>query len=275
MNRIIGIRHRRKKTREGEARPTMVAIKSHLGVVNYTLDDDTAELDFLMGRFPIAWRDVFPNEDIHGLRFHQCKWRKVKVGESISRLNPNHLRKTDTGQEIITKVPINFDGLGTGDYVAMVLGGSGDRFAAALSRKGEDIGAKVFRIPPFSLSANRNGSDKEKDPETLISLLATQPNFFYQVRRRDRELIRVKESLAARQSAQKDRIACEQRILQSLVGKIFLNEDGYFPEGVIEDQFDTAKDNDVILQALLREEKRRDRELADALKSVEVWKNRQ
>ncbi len=276
MGRVIGIRHRRKKTREGEARPTMVAVKSQGEVVCRELEDDTAELDFLMGRFPIEWRPVEPDEDISGFRPHHCKWRKVKKDEDVSGLNINHMRKTVDKKslpvvEVVVKVPVTFDGLQPGDEVVMVLGGSGDRFSAALSRKGEDIGAKVFRIPPFSLANNRNGEDNENDHLTLVRLLESQLHLFYQVRRRDRDLIRVKETLMARQDALKQRIACEQRILQSLVGKIFLNEEGCFPEGVIEEQYDEAKANDKILQALVQEEERRNKELARAVESVEVW----
>ncbi len=278
MDRIIGIRHRRKKTREGEARPTMVAIKSESGeIVCRELEDDTAELDFLMDRLPVEWRPVEPDEDISVFQPHHCKCRKVKKDEDVSNLNLQHLRRGSDKKgmpivELVIKAPVAFDGLQHGDKVVMVLGGSGDRFAAALSRKGEDIDATVFRIPPSFLASNRNGGDKENDHLLLVQLLESQPNLFYQARRRDRDLIRVKGALSARQEALKQRVACEQRILQSLVGKIFLNEEGCFPEGVIEDQYDSAKANDRILQALVQEEERRNKELTKAVESVEVWK---
>ena len=276
MDRVIGIRHRRKRTRDGEARPTMVCIDFGREVTSHELEDDTAELDFLMGRYPIEWRVVQPNEDVSNYRPHQCKWRKAGKDENVSALAAGHHRvivdkKGIPVVEVLTKVPIAFEGLKKGDTVAMVLGGSGDRLAAALARRGEDIGAKVFRIPPFSLSDNRNGADKDNDHLTLISIMKARPNLFYQVRRRDRDLIRVKEALSARQDAMKDRIKCEQRIRQALVGKIFLTEEGGFPEGVIEEQFDKAKANDVILQSLIAEESRREKELTKAVKSVEVW----
>ena len=277
MSRTIGIRHRRKKTREGEARPTMVAISCEIGALtSYELADDTAELDFLMGRFPIEWRDVGESEDISIFQKHHCKWRKVKKDEDASKFNEKHIRKILDAKgmpvvEVATKVPVKFDGLAKGDSVGMVLGGSGDRFAAALSRRGEQIEAKVFRIPPYSLAQNRNGEDKENDHITLIFLLNLQPELFYQVRRRDRDLIRVKEALSMRMDAMKARIACEQRILQSLVGKIFLNEEGHYPEGVVEDQYDSAKANDTILQALVAEEERRSKELSKIVELLDIW----
>jgi len=276
MGRIIGIRHRRKKTREGEARPTMVAIKSDDVIHQLELEDDTAELDFLMGRLPIEWRDVLESDNITNISPHHCKWRKAKKGEFDDKPLPKFTRKTVGKKglpvlEVLVKIPISYDGICGGDEVAMVLGGSGDRFAAALSRRGEDIGAEVFRIPPYSLAYNRVGNDKESDHIQLVNLLESRRYLFYGVRQRDRHLIRVKEALSARQDALKQRIACEQRILQSLVGKIFLNEEGCYPEGVIEARYDEAKANDVILQALIKEEERRNKELANAVEAVEVW----
>ena len=217
MGRVIGIRHRRKKTREGEARPTMVAIEYGTGAIKCTvcheLEDDTAELDFLMGRFPVEWRPVNSDEDISGFQKHHCKWRRAAKDEDVSNVF-QHLRTVLDKKglpvvEVMTKVPTKFDGLRKDDKVVMVLGGSGDRFAVALSRKGEDIGAKVFRLPPFSLSDNRNGEDKKDDHLTLIRIFEKELAVFYKVRQRDRDLVRVKEALIARQDAMKQRIACE------------------------------------------------------------------
>ena len=278
MSRIIGIRHRRKKTSKEEARPTMVAIKSNDGkVVCYELANDTAELDFLMNRFPIEWQPIQPGDDISCYQAHHLKWRKVAKDEDTSLLNINHMRKTTDKKglpvvEVAVKIPVMYDGLFEGDRVAMVLGGSGDRFAAALSRKGEDINAKVYRLPPFSLASNRNDDDKKNDHLNLIRIFEEKPELFYQVRRRDRELVRVKGALSARQDALKQRIACEQSILQSLNDQIFLNEEGCFPEGVIEEQFNSAKANDTILQSLLEEEDRRNKKLASAVEALDIWK---
>lgn len=282
MARTIGIRHRRKKTREGEARPTMVAVKQGEDIAEYKLEDDTAELDFLMARFPVAWRSVEPDEEIewfdkdnasNGIRQHHCKWRRYKGEKEVSE---NHLRQTINKKglpivEQLVKVPTDFDGLQQGDSVAMVLGGSGDRFAAALSRRGEEIKAKVFRIPPFIIVEVRGDEEKEDDHITLTGILEKNPDYFRPVCRRDRDLIRVRETFFLRQSALKDRIACEQRLLQSLVGRIFLNEEGYFPEGVIEAQFKELKANDAIFQALLNDEARREKELKKIMHSLDVW----
>jgi hypothetical protein len=84
-------------------------------------------------------------------------------------------------------------------------------------------------------------------------------------------MIRVKEALALRQDAQKARIGCEQRLYQSLVGQIFLSEEGRYPEGLIEDQYDKLKASDTILQGLVAEEELRHKQLERVVKSLEIW----
>ena len=282
--RIIGIRHRRKKTAEGEARPTTVAIKESGDFVCHNLETETDELDFLMARFPTDWEPVGDTDvewfdaekSPNGLRPHHCKWRKAKE-EEISTVRQNHIRQIINQKgmpvtERLTKIPIKFDGLKSGDKVAMVLGGSGDRFAAALSRRGEEIGAETFRLPPFSLHKERGQKSKDDDHLTLAELLEKKPKLFYKLGPKDRDTIRVKEALALRQDAQKARIGCEQRLYQSLVGKIFLSEQGKYPEGLIEDQYDKLKASDTILQGLIAEEELRNKELEKVVVGLQIWK---
>ena len=236
-NRIIGIRHRRKKTAEGEARPTTVFISEYKNPLD--LETETDELDFLLGRFPVDHEPVGDREvdwvilDKEGkvvsgtIRPHQCKWKKVKKDDAVL-CRQNHIRQRldDKGlpvTEQLTKIPSAFDGLAQGDQIAMVLGGSGDRFASALSRKGEEIGAEVFRIPPFQLKEKRGDKDKDDDHNLLAELLAESPHLFQKLLAKDRALIRVREAFFLRQDAQRARIGCEQRLYQSLVGRIFLS----------------------------------------------------
>lgn len=281
--RCVGIRHRRKATREGAARPTTVAIRLHGNVKSYDLESETHELDFLMHRLPVEWRDLEKGEEVvwfdkdtapDGIRPHHCKWRKVKKDEDVSKLNPAYLITLATrDKKYLTKVPCKFEGLESGDVVGMVLGGSGDRFAAALSRRGETIGATVWRIPPFSLADLRGSASKDDDHVTLARLVEERRDAFYLLRRRDREGIRVKEALDIRMQAMKARIGCEQRMMQALVGQIFLTEEGGFPEGVVQDEYDRISANDRIFQGLVAEEELRDDELAKAVRSVEIWKH--
>ncbi|HBE89938.1 MAG: hypothetical protein A3E37_02200 [Candidatus Andersenbacteria bacterium RIFCSPHIGHO2_12_FULL_46_9] len=284
MTRYIGIRHRRKRTKEGEARPTTVAIAEGGQMVTFDLESDTAELDFLMRRFPIAWRKVrddeeimyFTEESTEGVRVRHCKFRKAKEDESVMSLHSSHVLqipdpKSGKAVTIVTQIPVAYEGLQSGDMVGMVLGGSGDRYASALSRRGEEIGAEVYRLPPFSLADKRGDATKDDDHLLIASLLQRERSLFYLVRRRDRDMIRTKEALSLRMSAMKSRIACGQRLEQRMVGKIFLNEEGYFPEGVIEDLAAAELANDAIYGGNVAEERRYERELGKLVKKMALW----
>jgi hypothetical protein len=56
-----------------------------------------------------------------------------------------------------------------------------------------------------------------------------------------------------------------------LVGAIFCSEDGFYPEGAIEQLFEAGKASDAILQALVREEELREKDLAKILKTLPVY----
>lgn len=223
MPRIIGIRHRRKRTAEGEARPTQLCIleESNQRFVNLETDDD--ELNFVRAEF----------------------------------------------------LP--------GDIVAMVLGGSGDRLAYALSRRSDEIGASVYRIPPFVLQGVRNNKiavsalpglaidEKHDDSLLLAQLLPDRPELFYKVSPRDRDTIALIEAYRYRTEVMKARIACEQRLHQQVVGQIFCSKEGFYPEGKIEDWFDGRKASHAILTNLLAEEKEANSQLSRAAKQLDVY----
>ncbi len=164
-------------------------------------------------------------------------------------------------------------GLEPEDSLVMVLGGSGDNFAYALANRGQAIRASVFRIPPFVL-ANTLGKDRDKEDDAIqLARLAIQsPSLFYQVTKRDMDVIWLRECLRARIDAMKARIACEQRLNQHMIGGIFCSPDGQYPEGKIEQHFDSLKANDTIYQALLKEEKARERELTKACEILEIYR---
>jgi transposase len=249
MARTIGIRHRVKRTADGEARPTMVAIcDDEWSTRVIELEDDDAELDFLLGRFPIEFGAA----------------SEVEAAKAI----PHHVRRRGE----VVKIPSVYDGLKKGDTVLMALGGSGDRFAAALSRRGEEIGAEVFRIPPFSLKNFRGEQLKDDDHQTLIEIWRAHPGHFTRMVRRDRDLVRVREALSARQEAQRARIACEQRLRQQLIGRVFLSEDGKYPEGTIEAAYDAAKASDKIFENLSAIEAKLERELRKTVHATYAWK---
>ena len=111
-----------------------------------------AELDFVLGRFPTKWRKVDDLSELERLR---------------EELPEHHVDERRNG----IFVPALCNGLREGDSVAMVLGGSGDYLAFALSRHGQEVGASVFRVPSFVLKSERGNKEKQDDPETLALLL--------------------------------------------------------------------------------------------------------
>lgn len=253
MGRIIGITHRVKQTAEGEARPTLVCILGQNGkTVNYKLETETDELDFVLNRFPIKYREATESEDLSAFRAHQLKTKKKDAGK-------------------VTLVPEAFDGLKVGDLVAMPLGGSGDRLAYAIARQGEKQDFNIIRLTTKTLSERRGDASKDDDAELLAKLASNEPDIFQPIKPRDLELIKLREAWFNRQEAMKERIACEQRIRSRLIGRIFLSDEGGYPEGNLEDLYDAAKANDVILQALEKEEKARNKKLFRIVADFHVW----
>lgn len=239
------------KKDDKKSRSTMVAIKQGKKFVKLALKTDQDELDFALGKLPI-------------------KWRKAEEGEDLSSFLKHHIKESKKDGSI--SVPAEYAGFQTGDKVAMVLGGSGDRFAYALSNRGEEIGGKVYRLPSNSLKQKRGEGDKEDDHFLLANLLENEPQLFYCTNAKSREVIIVRELWALRQTTQKDRIACELRLYQQAIGRIFLSKEGYYPEGTIEAAYDAAKANSDVLKNLLAEEKKVNSNLQKAVRQLDVWK---
>lgn len=267
MSRIIGIRHRWKdlagpeeenseERRRFEEKPTLVAIKDGDEFKHYKLETETDELDFLLGKFPIGWRELGDESTGDILARHIVEEKKGKQ---------------PTGR---TLVPESYEGFRTGDVVVMSLGGSGDRFAYALSRRGEEIGAEVFRIEPGELNRERNltGGEKEGDPLLLIELFKKRSALFRLCGTRDRDQIRVSEVFRSRKVTQDARKATAQRLRQRLIGGIFLSDEGRFPEGLIEDMYDEVAANDAILRAVTAEESYCDEVLKKTVSALRVYR---
>lgn len=275
MARYIGIRHRIKQSAEGEARPTQIFIINGDKANAYDLADDTTELDWALGRFPIQMRPVTPEDNLGDFRPHHIVWRVLKLGEEAQQHLLRPIKKEDRKKktdefEVAIRVPAGFDGLRYEDKVAMVLGGSGDRFAFALSRQAEQEGAEVWRTPPFTLKELRQ-NNKDEDAQTLAELLRDHPDAFQLTGPRDRELIRLRETLRSRTEAMKARMGCDLRLRQSLVGSIFCDPAGLYPEGSIEQLYDSHKANSRIMQALCEEEGDREKELVKIVKSLDIY----
>jgi len=272
--RYIGIVPRVKKTKDGEARQTLMTIVMDGNIQAFELETEQFELDFVKGCMPIKWRKVIPCEDLSSFKKHHIMYHFVKKGEDVTawQEDVNVLRNSRKEiTDVPDKVPTHYIGLSKGDVVGMMLGGSGDNFAFALSRQAEKIGAKVFRIPPFLLKDERGNDDKIQDSVLLAKLVETKQHLFYEVLVRDRSVVKVRETLRARMDAMKARIACEQRLRQRIIGEIFCSEEGLYPEGGIEKYFDDIKANDVILGILQKEENGALKRLEKAVEATDVF----
>jgi len=273
MGRVIGIQHRIKQSVAGEARPTILVIKDEETTIQ-KLADEMSELDWALGTYPVAYRDAKGTDNLDDFHHHHVKFRRLKREEELGKYPEHHWKLDGKTWLVASKVPAAFDGLQSGDTVAMALGGSGDRFAYALAKRAEKIGAKILRLPPFILKEWQDEAhmgDEKENAVILANLALDHPEDFYVVEPRDRKLILIREALRARTDSMKSRIACEQRLRQQVIGRIFCGENGLYPEGGIEILYDQEKANDVIYQNLTQEEKRRGKELSSAVEDLEIY----
>lgn len=266
--RLIGIVPRVKAKADQKPSPTTMAIYDCGTTIfwpKFALDDEQSELDFVLGYMPIKWRGVAPDEDLSGFKEeHHIRMKKDPA---------------DRKKLIPDQVPCAYESLRKGDVVAMALGGSGDNFAFALSRKAEEIGALVLRCPPFRLKAFREHLATRVDPENavlddsfvLAKMVKEKPDDFYPVFVRERNLTWLRECYRRRIDCMKARIACEQRLRQRFIGQLFCSAEGRFPEGAIEKVFDQIKTSDVVLTSLSNEEASADKALEKACKALPVY----
>lgn len=284
--RIIGIAHRVKKKKDGEASPTIISIldmNNGGSVQTFKLETEQEELDFMNGICPVKWRPVDIGEDISATPDYQVIWRSAKdedvLVESRHKSQCRHETKkgkkgapdTVTLVEVAEEIPCEFIGVERGDTIAMCLGGSGDYFAFALTRKMGEIGGMVIRVPAHKLKDYRKGGDK-KDDSTLIAHMAVDKfDDFYLSQVRDAKIIRLRNAFRDRTDCMKARIACEQRLRQRHIGLIFCSEEGKFPEGDIKKSFEERAANDDVLKNLLLEEARAEKEMERCVEDTEVW----
>ncbi|MBN1326157.1 hypothetical protein JW977_04250 [Candidatus Falkowbacteria bacterium] len=275
MARIIGIRHRIKQTKDRDPKPTQICILHDGKEESFALATEQDELDFVRGVLPVSYRNVEADEDLNKFATHQIIGKALKKGEEKGAA-PNLVFEVVEDKKkvkyLAEKVPSAYDGLHLGDSVAMVLGGSGDYFAYALSRRGEEVGAKVYRVPPSVLKAKRPEKSKDDDAKVLAMLLQNEPGLFYQILPKDRNLIRLRIAYRGKVDAMKARIACGQRLLQFEIGQIFTNEQGHFPEGSLEKQFAEKQNNDPGYQVLEAEEAKLYKEICKCLEELTIYK---
>ncbi|MES3031069.1 MAG: transposase [Patescibacteria group bacterium] len=274
IGRTIGIRHRVKRTADGEASPTLICIREGEKEQSHELDTEQEEMDFLLGRCPIKYRACTPEEDISTFPVHHVQWRAAEQ-EDVGVLRHASQCRYAVGEilsEVASKVPSHYIGIKAGDTVAMVLGGSGDYFAFALSAKLSKMNGAVLRIPPVKLQTYRGEVKKDGDAVLLARLASSHTDDFYPTEIRDRRVIIIRCQYQDWVTAMQARIACEQRLWARHIGLTFCSEEGGFPEGTLQKEFEARKANDPILQNLQLEEARADKALKKAVEALDVWK---
>lgn len=281
MTRFIGVAHRVKVlVKDGEsvgAKPTKVAIRENGKVTVLELATETDELDFIMGRFPMKFRKLGDDEDISNFPYsHHVKWRKMRKDEDVSSRHESQIKfvKSEKANFVATEVSSKYDGLTAGDMIGLILSGSGNRLAYAISRRAEEIGTVAFHLPGFKLKQWRPDHTQDKsdnDHELIAELLESVPDEFYALEPRDRDLVDMRERYYARIDAMKARIATDQRLRSRYMGATFCNPDGRYPEGTIELAYEFARANDVIYQAVVAEENKRELELKKAVEKLEIF----
>ena len=269
-SRVIGIRNRVLQTAEGEPRPTQVAIFDNSGnlLSEIELETEDMELDFIRGILPVSYRNADPNEDLAKFPKHHLKVKKLKKDEERSKYPEKLLFQANKEWFVITKVPEKYDGLKQGDILAMILGGTGDHFSFAASKK---PGVKVFRVKPSLLKEWRKDGSKDNDGALLAEKFLSQSEEFQLITARDQELIELRRYYRQRTDAMKALVAATLRLRQTTRNAVFYIKDGNYPDGTIDERFEQAKLSDPIYVALSKEKELREKELTKFLESLPLY----
>lgn len=252
--RFIGIRHRVKQTAAGEARPTQVYITNADGsdAVSLELKTEDDELAFVDGQFVTKWRDL-------------------GEGEKVGALSAWQMRTAGTGEKKRTQVAVAVEGLQMFDRITMMMGGTGDDFAYALSSRAEQMSAQVIRVPAFVLKALRPSErTKDEDARTLSEIGRDHPERGYVCQRRDRLYIDVRGLCIQFLIAQRQRVAYEQQLRQRLTRDRFIKP-RVGPLVPLAEAFEKLQETDVGFLTLMAKEKAISVELEDAVSNTIAW----
>lgn len=198
---------------------------------------------------------------------HQRKHVKLKLtGRGAAR------KPQVVSYHRIEEIPVAFDGLRTGDVVVTTFGGSGANFVAGLGQRADQIGAEIYRIRPFELKKARGERRDHSTDARLLAAMYEAGETFHRLRKADREFVYIGEIWRLREQAQKDRMACQQRLYQQAQGKAFREgSDGLQPVGNIEYEFARLKATDATFLAFKNEEARYTKMLDKAVKESELY----
>jgi hypothetical protein len=269
--RIVAVTHRVKLKADGAESPTKVTIFDGKKRIQIKLKDQLDEIDFLNEKFPVEFRAPEDDEDVSGMVFRHLKSKLLKKRDLESgKINENHVVIVKKSSYLVKKVPTAYEGLRKGDTVLMILGGSGDGLASAISRLGKQIGYELYRVPPVVMKNLSDANPKIDEQTLLLKLWQEKPDEFHEMLPRDLNIIMVRELLRARTFTMKDRIACGQRIRSQLISML-LRELNLDLEGSLEQQFDERKANSSRYQSLVIEEKALVKELLAACEKLDVY----
>ncbi|OHA40269.1 MAG: hypothetical protein A3G59_02920 [Candidatus Taylorbacteria bacterium RIFCSPLOWO2_12_FULL_47_20] len=230
--RLIGVQHRKKQTKEGEARPTILWIEDGASTegssgVQIELQDDLAELDFVHGKLPTLWRAVATGENLTGIERHHIHFREPEDNEtleSVSSIWPlasldleikNRGRKNEKCKllGIPAATAAAFTGMRQGDILLSIFGGSGHKLMVALINKATEIGACVLLTSPHNLKRAREAAraSKDDDASTLVLMYRATPQMFHEMFERDVVTWDVLHAWDMTEEAMKQRLVLVQR----------------------------------------------------------------
>lgn len=264
VKRWIGIRPRIKGFggEDKPPQPTEVCIITSDGQrEKIQLETEQNELDFILGHHPTGYREVQPGEDISMVPSHLIIRDDAKKAAKDSRpVKPE-------------QIPTGYIGLKAGDLAALSMGGLSELIAYSISRNGEKGGFAVKRLPPFRLKQEREqrGLAKENDAELLADLIKDKPELFRDLAKRDRAMVKLRETERLRKFVQGDRKACAMRVRSLVMGQVFCSETGGYPEGGLEKAFELALASDPVLKALEEKEATLSEQLKDACEDLPVY----
>lgn len=283
-NRIVAIRVRSLRTTEGEERPTQVFFLNSDGTTEaHDLTDAQAELDFILGATPVAWRDVAAGEPvkIEGIKDHHLKWAEVKgkaldkarnEGRMVRELPPQK-RGDEPVFQVLVAVPTTFIGIKPHDRVTMIFGGAAGLFARDLLEfwQGQDV--EIWRISPRNLCDIRgaNDGDKDNDTELLARLFSERPELFHQMRPIDVAVASLSILFEQRQEAMRQRIRVGNRLAGRTRNEVLRAHRSGHPIDTLETAVERVRASDKLYANLVAEETRVERELAQVLTEVAIW----
>lgn len=277
-NRVIGVRHRQKMTREGEARPTALSIAQvgdPANTIELLLETEQDEIDWAQGKLPIKFREATPDDNPKDFLSWHLQWKKVKEGESVEEVSPTHLRREGKITERLHKVPCKYVGLEAGDTVVMLAGGSGNLFAHLLSRVGEQIGAKVMRTSASRAKEFRAGTvygEIENLHHSLVWMYEFSPQKFRQLLPRHRAQVEIEELYKLFEEVQNDRKSCGLRLFQRAKRFAFTQSHVETSEHTaVTERYKALLASDPVHLALETEEKRVEREALKIMESMPIY----